>query len=36
MANMAGVIQFLKKEQDRLTKELQGISAAAIATIVVA
>jgi hypothetical protein len=28
MANLAGVVQFLKKEQDRLTKELQGISAA--------
>jgi hypothetical protein len=28
MANLAGVIQLLKKEQDRLTKELHGISAA--------
>jgi len=28
MANLAGVVQFLKKEQDRLSKELQGISAA--------
>jgi hypothetical protein len=28
MANLAGVVQFLRKEQDRLTKELQGISAA--------
>ena len=28
MANLSGVVQLLKKEQDRLTKELQGISAA--------
>jgi hypothetical protein len=28
MANLTGVVQFLKKEQDRLTKELHGISAA--------
>ena len=28
MANLAGVVQLLKKEQDRLTKELRGISAA--------
>ena len=28
MANLAGVVQLLKKEQDRLTKELHGISAA--------
>ena len=28
MANLAGVVQFLKKEQDGLTKELHGISAA--------
>src|ERR1022692_3974911 len=28
MANLAGVVQLLKKEQGRLTKELQGISAA--------
>jgi hypothetical protein len=28
MANLAGVVQLLKKEQRRLTKELQGISAA--------
>jgi hypothetical protein len=28
MANLAGVVQLLKKEQDRLTKELHGIGAA--------
>ena len=28
MANLAGVVQLLKKEQGRLTKELHGISAA--------
>ena len=28
MANLAGVVQLLKEEQDRLTKELHGISAA--------
>ena len=28
MTNLAGVVQLLKKEQGRLTKELQGISAA--------
>ena len=28
MANLAAVVQFLKKEQDRLTRELRGISAA--------
>ena len=28
MANLAGVVQLLKKEQARLTKELQGIRAA--------
>jgi hypothetical protein len=28
MANLAGVVQLLKKEQNRLTKELRGISAA--------
>ena len=28
MANLAGVVQLLKKEHGRLTKELQGISAA--------
>jgi hypothetical protein len=28
MNNLTGVIQLLKKEQDRLTKELRGISAA--------
>jgi hypothetical protein len=28
MANLAGVVRLLKKEQDRLTKELRGISAA--------
>jgi hypothetical protein len=28
MANLAGVVHLLKKEQSRLTKELQGISAA--------
>ena len=28
MANMAGVVQLLKKEHERLTKELHGISAA--------
>ena len=28
MDNLAGVVQLLKKEQDRLTKELHGISAA--------
>ena len=28
MPNLAGVVQLLKKEQGRLTKELQGISAA--------
>jgi hypothetical protein len=28
MNNLAGVVQLLKKEQDRLTKELHGISAA--------
>ena len=28
MANMAGVVQLLKKEHGRLTKELHGISAA--------
>ena len=28
MANLDGVVQLLKKEQDRLTKELRGISAA--------
>jgi hypothetical protein len=28
MDNLAGVVQLLKKEQDRLTKELHGIGAA--------
>jgi ABC-type hemin transport system substrate-binding protein len=28
MSNDTGIVQFLKKEQDRLTKELRGISAA--------
>jgi hypothetical protein len=28
MANLAGVVQLLKKEQDRLTKELHGVGAA--------
>jgi hypothetical protein len=28
MANLAGVVQLLKKEQDRLTNELHGIGAA--------
>jgi len=28
MANLSGVVQMLKKEHGRLTKELQGISAA--------
>ena len=28
MANLAGIVQLLKKEHGRLTKELQGISAA--------
>ena len=28
MANLAGAVQLLKKEHGRLTKELQGISAA--------
>jgi len=28
MANLTGVVQLLRKEQGRLTKELQGISAA--------
>ena len=28
MANLAGVVRLLKKEQSRLTKELQGVSAA--------
>jgi len=28
MANLAGVVQLLKQEHGRLTKELQGISAA--------
>jgi len=28
MSNLAGVVQLLKKEQDRLTKELRGIGAA--------
>jgi len=28
MANLAGVVQLLRKEHGRLTKELQGISAA--------
>ena len=28
MDNLAGVVRFLKKEQDRLTKELRGIGAA--------
>jgi hypothetical protein len=28
MANLAGVVGLLKKEQDRLTKELRGIGAA--------
>jgi hypothetical protein len=28
MSNLAGIVQLLKKEQGRLTKELQGISAA--------
>ena len=28
MPNLTGVVQLLKKEQDRLTKELQGIAAA--------
>jgi hypothetical protein len=28
MANLSGVVQMLKNEQGRLTKELQGISAA--------
>lgn len=28
MANLSGVVRLLKKEQDRLTKELRGITAA--------
>jgi hypothetical protein len=28
MSNLAGVVRLLKKEQDRLTRELRGISAA--------
>jgi hypothetical protein len=28
MNNQTGIVQFLKKEQDRLTKELRGIGAA--------
>jgi hypothetical protein len=28
MTNLAGVVRLLKKEQDRLTKELRGIGAA--------
>ena len=28
MSNLAGVVRLLKKEQDRLTKELRGIAAA--------
>jgi hypothetical protein len=28
MGNLTGIIQLLKKEQDRLTRELHGISAA--------
>jgi hypothetical protein len=28
MSNLAGVVRLLKKEQDRLTKELRGITAA--------
>ena len=28
MSNLAGVVRLLKKEQDRLTKELGGIGAA--------
>lgn len=28
MSNLDGVVQFLKKEQDRLSRELRGISAA--------
>jgi len=28
MSNLAGVVRLLKKEQDRLTKELRGIGAA--------
>jgi len=28
MSNLAGVVQLLKKEQDRLTRELRGITAA--------
>jgi hypothetical protein len=28
MNNLAGVVRLLKKEQDRLTKELHGITAA--------
>jgi hypothetical protein len=28
MSDIAGVVRLLKKEQDRLTKELRGISAA--------
>ena len=28
MSNLAGVVRLLKKEQDRLTKELHGITAA--------
>jgi hypothetical protein len=28
MPNLAGVVRLLKKEQDRLTKELRGIGAA--------
>jgi hypothetical protein len=28
MSNLAGVVRLLKKEQDRLTKELHGIGAA--------
>jgi hypothetical protein len=28
MSNETGIVQFLKKEQDRLTKELRGIGAA--------
>ena len=28
MSNLAGVVRLLKKEQDRLTKELKGITAA--------
>jgi hypothetical protein len=28
MSNLAGVVELLKKEQDRLTRELRGITAA--------